>query len=190
MPRLAGDPAPDPPAVPWAVTHPQILRTSALLAVEAVRDGSVSELAALLEATSAFVEAGGSNQEGGVAAVRRVAELALVFQDSRVGADHPMFRRFADGSPAGRTAEEEDDDVRLRTALADADANHDVLESQARYGVIPQRLVSVVQRGERDGIAGTRSRTKPIGPGWRPPRLREATASERTQETTCGPFAA
>ncbi|GAA4256410.1 hypothetical protein GCM10022255_069100 [Dactylosporangium darangshiense] len=143
-PRLASDPVPDPPATSWPEMHPQIQRASALLSVEAARDGSVSELTALLEATSGFVEAGGMRHEGAVAAMRRVAEMALVSESPDVLAGHPGLRQFVVGLPAGRTAAEEDDDVRLRTAIADAYADHDVLESQARYGVIPQRLVSVV----------------------------------------------
>jgi hypothetical protein len=116
----------------------------ALLAVDAARDDSTSGIAQLRDATHAFVTATGDMRQGVRAALRRLAEIALLAEDrdtlTRVG----EITNGLEPPPAARTVADEDDEIRLQLAIADATGSYEIIESRARYGAIPQRLVGVV----------------------------------------------
>ncbi len=137
--------APATPSPEWPVTDPRVQRSVALLALDAALDEPGEVLTAAADAAELLVPLDGDPAAGGLGAMRRLAEIALI------DADHVVLQRVVQMAervlpqllPAADAVDAEDR-VRLRLVVADVTGRYDDLLTEARSGTIAPRLGGVV----------------------------------------------
>ncbi|WP_165942534.1 hypothetical protein [Micromonospora sp. KC721] len=137
--------APSSPSPIWAVTDPRIQRSIAFLALDAALDEPGEALTRAAEATELLVMSDGGPTSAAVAALRRLAEIALINADTMVlGRVVRMAQQVLPRLLPAADAVDAEDRVRLRLAVADVTGQYDDLVTEARSGTITPQLSAVV----------------------------------------------